>query len=63
MKILNIDLEKNMEKIINGVNLLRLGNNPVDIDGSDITNILINDSTQNLLYYQYSIRKVRKIKY
>jgi len=41
MKLLNIDLEKNMKKIIGGVNLLRLGNNPIKIDGSDITNILI----------------------
>ena len=41
MKLLNIDLEKNMEKIIGGVNLLRLGNNPIKINGDDITNILI----------------------
>ena len=41
MKLLNIDLEKNMEKIIGGVNLLRLGNNPIKINGDDITNILL----------------------
>ena len=41
MKLLNIDLEKNMEKIIGGVNLLRLGNNPVKINGDDIKNILL----------------------
>jgi len=41
MKLLNIDLDKNMEKIIGGVNLLRLGNNPVKIDGNDITNIIL----------------------
>ena len=41
MKLLNIDLEKNMEKIIGGVNLLRLGNNPIKINGDDIKNILL----------------------
>jgi alcohol dehydrogenase class IV len=43
MKILNIDLDKNIEKIISGVNLLRLGNNPIDINGTDIANILLNN--------------------
>jgi alcohol dehydrogenase class IV len=42
MKLLNIDLKKNMKKIIGGVNLLRLGNNPVKINGEDITNIILN---------------------
>jgi len=41
MKLLNIDLDKNIEKIIGGVNLLRLGNNPVKINGKDITNIIL----------------------
>ena len=41
MNLLNIDLNKNIEKIIGGVNLLRLGNNPVKIDGKDITNIIL----------------------
>ena len=41
MKVLNIDLDKNMKKIIGGVNLLRLGNNPVKIDGNDITSIIL----------------------
>ena len=41
MKLLNIDLDKNIDKIIGGVNLLRLGNNPVKIDGKDITNIIL----------------------
>jgi alcohol dehydrogenase len=41
MKLLNIDLEKNMEKIIGDINLLRLGNNPIKINGDDITNILL----------------------
>jgi hypothetical protein len=42
MKLLNIDLNKNMKKIIGGVNLLRLGNNPIKINGNDITNIILN---------------------
>ena len=37
---LNIDIEKNSEKIIKGINLLRLGNNPVKIDGNDIFQII-----------------------
>ena len=37
---LNIDLNKSSENIINGINLLRLGNNPVKIDGKDIYNII-----------------------
>jgi len=41
MKLLNIDLDKNIEKIIGGVNLLRLGNNPVKINGNDISNIIL----------------------
>ena len=41
MNLLNIDLNKNIEKIIGGVNLLRLGNNPVKINGKDITNIIL----------------------
>ena len=41
MNLLNIDLDKNIEKIIGGVNLLRLGNNPVKINGKDITNIIL----------------------
>ena len=42
MKLLKIDLEKNMKKIIGGVNLLRLGNNPIKINGDDIKNIILN---------------------
>jgi len=37
---LNIDLNKNSEIIIKGINLLRLGNNPVKIDGKDILKII-----------------------
>ena len=41
MKILKIDLNKNIDRIIDGVNLLRLGNNPIKINGKDIVNILL----------------------
>ncbi len=37
---LNIDIKKNSENIIKGINLLRLGNNPVRIDGKDILKII-----------------------
>ena len=37
---LNVDIKKNSESIIKGINLLRLGNNPVKIDGKDIYNII-----------------------
>jgi len=37
---LNINVKQNSEKIIKGINLLRLGNNPVKIDGNDIYNII-----------------------
>jgi len=37
---LNIDIKKNSEKIINGINLLRLGNNPVKINKNDIYKII-----------------------
>ena len=37
---LNIDIQKNSEKIIKGINLLRLGNNPVKINGNDIYRII-----------------------
>jgi len=40
LEILNIDIKQNSEKIIKGINLLRLGNNPVMIDGKDIYNII-----------------------
>ena len=41
MKLLDINLDKYIEKIIGGVNLLRLGNNPVKLNGNDITNIIL----------------------
>ncbi len=37
---LNIDIEKSSEDVIKGINLLRLGNNPVKVDGKDIYNII-----------------------
>ena len=37
---LNIDIHKGSENIIKGINLLRLGNNPIKIDGKDIYNII-----------------------
>jgi alcohol dehydrogenase class IV len=37
---LNINIQQNSEKIIQGINLLRLGNNPVKVDGKDIYNII-----------------------
>ncbi|WP_440938061.1 iron-containing alcohol dehydrogenase [Candidatus Pelagibacter sp.] len=40
LKSLNIDIIKNSEKIFDGINLLRLGNNPVKLDKNDIFNII-----------------------
>jgi alcohol dehydrogenase class IV len=40
MKKLNINIEKSSESIIKGINLLRLGNNPVKIDEIDIRQII-----------------------
>ncbi len=40
LKSLNIDVKKNSEKIIKGINLLRLGNNPVKIGENDILDII-----------------------
>ena len=37
---LNIDIQKSSESIIKGINILRLGNNPVKIDAKDIYNII-----------------------
>ena len=37
---LNINIKQSSEKIIKGINLLRLGNNPVKINGVDILNII-----------------------
>jgi len=40
LEILNINIKQSSEKIIKGINLLRLGNNPVKIDGKEIYNII-----------------------
>lgn len=40
LQILDIDINKNSEKIIKGINLLRLENNPVRIHGKDILKII-----------------------
>ena len=40
LNVLNINIMQNSEKIIGGINLLRLGNNPVKIDGNDIFKII-----------------------
>ena len=37
---LNINIKVNTDDILKGINLLRLGNNPVKIDGKDIYNII-----------------------
>ena len=39
---LNIDIEKSSRNIIKGINLLRLGNNPIKIDDKDIYKIIKN---------------------
>ena len=41
---LNINIKKNSENILKGINLLRLGNNPVKIEGKDIYNIISNQT-------------------
>ena len=40
LKKLNINIHKDFSKIISGVNLLRLKNNPIDIEQSDLKKIL-----------------------
>ena len=51
--LLNIDIKKNYEEIIKGINLLRLGNNPVKIQGKDIYNIISQKKSSKM--------KIRKI--
>ena len=41
---LNINIKKNSENILKGINLLRLGNNPVKVEGKDIYNIISNQT-------------------
>ena len=40
LKKLNINIQKSSDNIIKGINLLRLGNNPVKINGKDIYKII-----------------------
>mgnify|MGYP000120753777 CR=1 FL=1 len=40
LETLNIDIKQSSEEIIKGINLLRLGNNPVKIGGKDVYNII-----------------------
>ena len=40
-KKMNIDIEKNLSKILKGVNELRLKNNPINLTKNDISNILL----------------------
>ena len=42
LRKLNINIERSSEKIIKGINLLRLGNNPIKIDWKDIYRIISN---------------------
>ena len=44
---LNIDIKSNYENIIKGINLLRLGNNPIQVDGEDIIKIIKNQHNIN----------------
>ena len=39
---LGIDIEKDFEKIISGVNILRLSNNPIELKKSDLKKIILN---------------------
>ncbi len=41
---LNVDTKKNYKKIMDGINLLRLGNNPVKINEGDIYKIIVDNS-------------------
>ena len=45
---LKIDSKKNSSKILKGINLLRLGNNPVKIDEKDIFKIISNISKNQI---------------
>ena len=40
LDMLNIDLKDNMQKILDGINILRLKNNPVDLEREDIVKII-----------------------
>jgi alcohol dehydrogenase class IV len=40
LDLLNINIENNYKKILQGINLLRLGNNPIKINENDILKII-----------------------
>ena len=40
LEVLDINIKKSSEKIIKGINLLRLGNNPIKISDKDIISII-----------------------
>ena len=39
---LGIDIKNDYDKIISGVNLMRLSNNPIDLDQDALRNIILN---------------------
>ena len=41
LDLLNIDVHKNSKKIINGINLLRLSNNPINLEKKNLVDIII----------------------
>ena len=43
---LKIDVKKNSKKILGGINLLRLGNNPVKIDGTSIYKVILEENNK-----------------
>ena len=43
-KNLNINMERDYQNFISGVNLLRLSNNPVELKKEDLKNIILSNS-------------------
>ena len=43
MHKLNINVKKNSDQILKGINVLRLGNNPIEINEKDIYKIINNN--------------------
>jgi len=41
LDLLKIDIQKNYKKIINSINLLRLSNNPINLDQKNLLDIII----------------------
>ncbi len=42
LKKLNIDIEKNYQNFISGINILRLSNNPIELKKDDLKRIILN---------------------